>query len=226
MEFDADKINEIIDEYVAIRCFANGTKNFTVPEFKVLFNKFYKIRQKKPKWYNDFYNTFANYKRTPKSFEDLMKKLYKATGEIHPSFCSKIITTFNPNKPTWDKYVLQFLGYILDEPKDPYERIHYYATIYDEIEKEFNAHLGDKNVKDAIVRFDEQIKIGHNLFVMTVSKAVKKKKNGSKEAKSLLYVVPDEFELTPIEKINLMLWSKKDDRMVSIFDYNKLLEKE
>ena len=228
MNFNAEKISEVIDDYIAIRIYVETKKNFATPEFKVLFNRFYKIRQKKAKWYNAFYNTFANYKRTPKSFKDLLMKFYKATekingvgkGEIHPSFCSKIMHAVDPNKPYWDKYILQMLGIVLDEPVKPYERIHYYAEIYSQIEKEYVEHLNDKNIKEAMQRFDLEIK--YSDFVLR--DLIKPKKNGKSNPKLIAYSVTDEFKLTSIEKLDLMLWSIKDERRPSILDYNKLLE--
>ena len=207
MEFDSKKINEGISDYVAIHFLAKKT-NFAVPEFKKLFNRYYKLRQKTAQWYNDFYNAFVNYRRTPKSFEDLLISLYKKTKEIHPSFCSKIIHTLNPNKPIWDKYVLQWLGIVLNDPKDPYERIHYYATIYNQIEKEYKEHLNDENVVEAFKRFDNEIIIP----------------KGEQKIFDLDYFVPESFEISSIKKLDFMLWSNRSDRTVSILDYNKLLD--
>lgn len=231
MNFNAEKINEVINDYVAIRICVDTKKNFATPEFKILFNRYYKIRQKKPKWYNAFYNTFANYKRTPKSFEDLLKKFYKVTeeingegkGEIHPSFCSKIMHAVDPNKPYWDKYILQMLGIVLDEPNKPYDRIHYYAEVYKQIEKEYNNHLNDKNIIEAMERFDLEIKYS-NFVIKDLIKAKKKDELKSVENKTIAYTVPDEFKLTPIEKLDFMLWSIKDERMPSILEYYKLLD--
>ena len=231
MNFNADKINEIINDYIVIRVTVINKKNFATPEFKILFNKFYKIRQKKSKWYNAFYNTFTNYKRSPKSFEKLLKAFYKATeeingegkGEIHPSFCSKIMHAVDPNKPYWDKYILQMLGIVLDEPTEPYDRIKYYATIYDQIEKEYNEHLNDKNILEAMKRFDSEIKIPE-FGIKEVLKPKKKDRFKPVEDRSIVYNVPNDFKLTPIEKLDLMLWSIKDERMPSILDYNRLIE--
>lgn len=220
MDFDAKKINEVINDYVAIQCLVHRT-NFTVPQFKKLFNRYYKLRQKKAAWYNNFYDVFKNCKRTPKSFEELMISLYEKTkvekkkgkkiievGEIHPSFCSKILHTLDPNKPIWDKYVLQWLGIVLKDPKDPYERMHYYATIYEQIEKEYNEHLNDKNIIEAMKRFDKEVKLPvgmHEIF-------------------GLKYIVTNAYRISPVKKLDFMLWSNRSDRTVSILDYNKLLD--
>lgn len=192
LDFDEKRINKSINKYKKIMEIINQKDPFDDEEFRKLFNGFYRIRQKSKKWYDDFYTAFKMCKYEHMDFKNTMEVLNDKTGEIHPSFCSKIIATLNPNKPVWDKYVLQWMGIILKKHKSDSECIDYYSKIYQEIEDEYKKHLNDKNVREALDRFDT--------------------------------LVPEGKELTYIKKLDFILWSNRNDRTVSIFEYNKILD--
>lgn len=162
MIFDANRIRDGIDTYNEIMREVN-TSVFCTPSFRTLFNGFYRLRQKPEKWYDAYYSLFLRCKANPMSFKEVLTEIYKSTGEIHASFCSKLIATLDPNKPIWDQYVLQWLGFSLSDPKDKEERITYYSNIYDQIEREYNIHLSNRNIQEAIAVFDRLIPAGKGL---------------------------------------------------------------
>lgn len=192
LDFDEKRINKSINKYKKIMEIINQKDPFDNEEFRKLFDGFYRIRQKSKKRYDDFYSVFKMCKYEHMDFKKTMEVLKEKTGEIHPFFCSKIIATLDPNKPVWDKYVLQWVGIILKKPNDKNKCINYYSKIYQEIEEEYKKHLNDKNVREALARFDT--------------------------------LVPEGKELTEIKKLDFILWSNRNDRTVSIFEYNKIVD--
>ena len=162
MIFDAKRIKEGIESYNEIMRQVN-TPAFCSLEFRKLYNGFYRLRQKPSKWYDDYYSLFLECKTKEYSFKELLTILYKKTGEIHPSFCSKMLATLNPDKPIWDQYVLLWLGFSLKKIKDDNLKIEYYSNVYDQIEKEYLSHLEDRNIKEAIALFDKMIPEGKNI---------------------------------------------------------------
>lgn len=162
MIFDPRRINEGIDIYNEIMREVN-TPLFCSSSFRKLYNGFYRLRQKPVDWYDAYYDIFQRCKENPMTFREVLTEMYETTGEIHASFCSKLIATLNPNKPIWDQYVLQWLGINLNDPKDKYDRIDYYVGIYEQIENEYLAHLNDRNIRDAFAEFNRLAPHGVNL---------------------------------------------------------------
>ena len=197
MEYDARLINSIIDDYLFLQQTLEDKKDgFCTSEFKKRFNKLYTVRQKTKTWLKCFYDLFHNCYYRKYSFEECMVKLYEETGQIHPSLCSRIITTLDPTKPSWDSNVLRCMGIVLKEPKklkkeiktDYDKRImNYYSRIYLQIEKEYKKHLEDNNIKSSLTIFD--------------------------------FNVPKAASLPDMKKIDLMIWSLKDKKINSILDY-------
>lgn len=165
MKFDAVRIREGIGSYLRIQDMAQRP-NFCTETFKKAYKGFYRVRQKPADWYACYFNLLAEQREKNRTLKELLEIMYENTGEVHPSFCSKLIATMNPDKPIWDKYVLQWLGFVGDGPKDPRDKIAYFAGIYSQIEKELNEHMSDKNVLQALDEFDRLIPQGRNISKM------------------------------------------------------------
>ena len=154
MNIDLNKLNKYVDEYIELKTLYQRN-NFCQPDFKKYFNQCYTIRSKSDKWYTTFYNIFVRCKNYKLSFKEVLTKLYEETHEIHASFCSKMIALVYDDKPIWDQYVFDWLGFRIKKmPKDPYKRIDYCSKIYDEIEQEYKKHMEDDNVINALKQFD------------------------------------------------------------------------
>lgn len=156
MKYISDNIKDLIEPYLIIQQHVNDVGIFTTPAFKKEFGRYYKIIQKTNAWLSSYYKVFRNAYNYKWPFRKILLELYKETGEMHPVHCSEILASINPDKPIMQNYVYEWLGILIQNPKDKEERIDYYVNLYNFIDREFHSHLNDKNVIDAIKRFDEE----------------------------------------------------------------------
>lgn len=193
IKFLVKPIKDKLSDYFYIQKMINSKKSgFATKEFRKVFNRLYSIRSKSDAWYNAYYNVFNLAKIYNYSFEEIITRLYNDTGEVHPIFSSKIITTINPNMPSWNVNTLHWLGIIKDDPKDAKDKIKYYVSIYENIVNQYQKHLEDASTIQLIEKFDMLI---------------------GDEGKNL----------TPTKKIDFIFYSAKPKEVISIFEYNKLL---
>ena len=79
--------------------------------------------------------------------------LFQCTGNIEPSFSSKMLATICPEKPIWDKYIVQNLGIELDGvTKD--EKLKNAISLYSDIEKWYEEFLKTDKAMECIEAFD------------------------------------------------------------------------
>jgi hypothetical protein len=76
-------------------------------EFQRKFNAFYRVRQKPRDWYEKYFSYMQRCKGATVAFDDVLDELYSLTGRCEPSFSSKFVATLDPERPVWDKWVLQ-----------------------------------------------------------------------------------------------------------------------
>ena len=123
-------------------------------EFQTRFNAFYKVRRD-DKWRNIFYNYFEEIKNKKSiTFDEILDYMYKKTGSIEASFCSKMLSTINPNMPIWDQYVLKNLK-VQVYGKTKKERIEKTKEIYQEILRIEEEKLSNNDIKTAIKDFKQ-----------------------------------------------------------------------
>lgn len=173
--FNLKQYIEIMDEA--------GRDGFTVtPEFRVKFNGFYQVRQKKPQWYDRYYLLLEEQKITRRSFEELLWEMYSVSHTIEVSFVSKMMATADADTPIWDQYVIRNLGYEKRWEKlrsaQAEERISAATEIYEEIKRWYRDFSSSADGKACIKAFD---------FALP----------GYKDRLSL------------VKKIDYMLWSKR-----------------
>ena len=104
MAFNLKTYKDIID-------FAASSDFCATEEFRKTYNGFYRVRQRKPEWYELYYSLMEKQKSDNASFEALLWKMYEGNGSVEVSFISKLIATINPELPIWDQYVIRNLGY-------------------------------------------------------------------------------------------------------------------
>ncbi len=159
LQYDLEflKENNSIQKYVEIMS-AVKTPGFKLTDsFKKKFNGFYRIGIRSEKWYSNFYFLFGEFlKGENHNFSLCLNYLYTTTGKIEPSFCSKLIHTFNPNLPIWDSFILRSLGFNVPNLKNSNKKIDICVKIYNMICREFKTHLDDSGVKAAIEDFDKE----------------------------------------------------------------------
>ena len=117
MNFDVNKIFQErlassmgLDKYIFI---INQLKRTDVSKdllFQRTFNGFYIVRRNDA-WRKVYYDYFENIKGESPTFSSIITHLYAHTGNIEPSFSSKMLATIFPEKPIWDQYVIKNLNY-------------------------------------------------------------------------------------------------------------------
>ena len=121
-------------------------------EFQTRFNAFYRVRRDE-QWREIFYEYFEKVKNDKDiTFDEILDYMYNKTGNIEASFCSKLLSTINPNMPIWDQYVLKNLNLeVFGNTKE--ERLNNTKTIYKKIIEIENNKLKDSNIQKAIKDF-------------------------------------------------------------------------
>lgn len=125
-------------------------------EFQKLYNHFYRMRQRKPEFYQTYYDYMEKMKNNSDAltFEDVLFFIQKETGRCEPSFSSKLLATLNPNKPVWDMFVLENLGVkkIYPTAKNREEKI---VAAYQQICCWYTDFLNGEEAKIILELFDE-----------------------------------------------------------------------
>lgn len=142
-----DKYNYIKDNL--LKCNVSKDK-----EFQTKFNAFYRVRRDE-KWRKIFYTYFESIKdKNNITFEEIVNYIYEKTGNIEASFCSKLLSTNNPNMPIWDQYVLANLDLEV-KGKTKEEKLKDTIAVYNKIIEIDNNKLKQKDIQQAIKEFKE-----------------------------------------------------------------------
>ncbi len=154
------KIEIGLRKYQDIMTVFNNVNVSLDKDFQRMYNGFYKVRQRKPEFYEVYYAYMEKIKGNSVSFEDVIRHLYTELGRIEPSFSSKLVATIDDSKPVWDMYVLNNLG--LKQP--PYSsgsneaklrRVEKLIDLYSKITDWYSVALDDSSVIEAIKLFDD-----------------------------------------------------------------------
>jgi hypothetical protein len=122
--------------------------------YQRVFNAFYVVRRN-IKWRKIYYEYFESKKNNKQlTFEMVIRYLYEKTGQVEPSFSSKLLSTINTNMPIWDVYVLKNLGLKmkLGKPKDKIEQA---TRLYQEIHETYMRLVNSAWGKSVIAKFNE-----------------------------------------------------------------------
>ncbi|MDD6194194.1 MAG: hypothetical protein PUB19_04755 [Lachnospiraceae bacterium] len=129
------------------------TTNVTVDsDFQRKFNGFYLVRRNEA-WRKAFYEYFESVKNSTPTFADIITYLYECTGNIEPSFSSKMLATILPEKPIWDRYVVQNLDMHLTGATQE-EKLKNAIALYDDMEKWYADFVETGKGKECISEFD------------------------------------------------------------------------
>ncbi|MCR5792401.1 MAG: hypothetical protein K6G65_04460 [Lachnospiraceae bacterium] len=160
MQVDVKKIMENrlasslgLDKYQYIMEHVMKTDVSQDGEFQRVFNGFYIVRRNE-EWRKIYYNYFERVKHEKISFAEIITYLYEMTGNIEPSFSSKMLATLSPQKPIWDRYVVQNLNIKLDGASKE-EKLQNAISLYSEMEKWYIEYLCSEDGKACIQGFDE-----------------------------------------------------------------------
>lgn len=110
--FHKEALKTGLDKYLKIMECLYETDVSKDKEFQRLYNHFYRMRQRKPEFYQIYYDYMEKMKYNAErlSFNDVFFYIQKETNHCEASFSSKLLATLNPDKPVWDMFVLENLG--------------------------------------------------------------------------------------------------------------------
>jgi len=121
-------------------------------DFQRTFNGFYIVRRNEA-WRKVYYEYFEAVKGGTPTFASILTHLYECTGNIEPSFSSKMLATICPDKPIWDRYVVQNLSMeLVGTTKE--ERLANAIALYADMEKWYADFLKTDKAKECIEVFD------------------------------------------------------------------------
>lgn len=141
-----------LDRYQYIMEQVNSTNVATDIDFQRTFNGFYIVRRNES-WRKIYYEYFESAKNGRPTFESIITYLYECTGNIEPSFSSKMLATILPEKPIWDRYVVQNLNIQLTGVTKE-EKLKNAIILYADIEKWYADFLESEKGKECIREFD------------------------------------------------------------------------
>lgn len=162
MDFDVEKIFQErlaasmgLEQYRFILKNAHKINIAEDEDFQRTFNGFYMVRRN-AEWRKIFYEYFESIKGGRPSFENTVTYLFEKTGNIEPSFSSKMLATILPDKPIWDRYVVQNLDMKLDG-KNKQEKLQNAIRLYGEMEQWYADFLLTDKGKECIQIFDRTL---------------------------------------------------------------------
>lgn len=122
--------------------------------FQTKFNGYYRIRRNK-EWREYYYSLFQRGKSERLSFADIITYLYENTGNVEPSFSSKMYATLNADRPIWDQYVLKNLNLKLVGKGE--KRLQNAIVLYAKIEDWYKDFLRTPDGRNCIIAFDKAL---------------------------------------------------------------------
>lgn len=159
MSFDVRKVFQErlassmgLDKYRYIMERVNNVNVATDIDFQRTFNGFYIVRRNED-WRKCYYEYFERVKSGRPTFESIITYLYESTGNIEPSFSSKMLATICPEKPIWDRYVVQNLNMRLTGANKE-DKLKNAILLYADMEKWYTDFLGSEKGQKCIREFD------------------------------------------------------------------------
>ncbi len=121
--------------------------------FQKEYNGFYRMRQRKPEYYIDYFEFMEKHKNQDLSYEEVLKHFYDRFGRIEASFSSKLLASINPDMPVWDEFVLQNLQFKKPTQYDK-DRLKKTIKLYDRICQWYNDFLNTEEADKIISLID------------------------------------------------------------------------
>lgn len=159
MNFDVSKVFQErlassmgLDKYQYIMQQVHVTNVAVDIDFQRIFNGFYIVRRNES-WRKSYYEYFEDVKNSKPTFEKIITYLYECTGNIEPSFSSKMLATIFPEKPIWDRYVVQNLNVqLVGTTKE--EKLNNAISLYADMEKWYADFVKTAKGEECISEFD------------------------------------------------------------------------
>ena len=125
------------------------------PEFRKKFNAFYRVRRDEA-WRSEFYQLMEDFrKKDDPYFGEVLLRLHQRTGQIEPSFSSKMLATLNADMPIWDSNILRVLHLKLPGTT-PELKLSNAVVLYDKIRRWYQDFLQTDTARGILQRFDRE----------------------------------------------------------------------
>ena len=141
-----------LDKYQYVMDKVRNTNVSTDADFQRIFNGFYMVRRNET-WRKVYYQLFEQIKTGTPTFASILTHMFECTGNIEPSFSSKMLASIFPEKPIWDRYVVQNLNMELVGATKQ-ERLENAIALYTDIEKWYEDFLQTDKAQECIEAFD------------------------------------------------------------------------
>jgi hypothetical protein len=145
--------------------------------FQTKYKGFWKVRGRGSDWCVPYFDYMESHKTIPFSFNEVLVYLFETTRKVEGSFGSKLLATLNPEKPIWDRIILEIIG--IPQPKkgqkDKQKQIEESFITYSMLENWYDEYLETPNAKDVVSLIDDMF--------------------------------PFATSMTPVKKIDWALWS-------------------
>ena len=159
MKIDAQKVfSSIIEKSLNMTYYAEIMKSFPLvdagsdQDFQRAYGYFYRVRRNQ-EWRSIYFRYMESCKTSIPSFKDALIYLYDKTGNVEPSFTTKLLATLNADLPIWDSIVLGHLGLELTG-RGKAEKLENAVVLYDRLLAWYREYLQTKNAKESISAFD------------------------------------------------------------------------
>ncbi len=111
MKTDFSKIESKLSVYLKIMNAIQKTNVAMDQDFQRMFNGFYRMQKRSPRFYETFYHFLEEHKHDQNlTYFTILQTLYQVNSTVERSFSSKLLATVCPEYPVWDIHVLNNLG--------------------------------------------------------------------------------------------------------------------
>ncbi|MCC8157499.1 MAG: hypothetical protein LIO54_09525 [Oscillospiraceae bacterium] len=121
-------------------------------DFQRAFVFFYRVRRGAA-WRAAYFRRMEDAKKSGADFAGVLTYLYEQTGNVEPSFTSKMLATLDPAMPIWDSIVLSHLGLELTG-KNKEDKLQNAVAVYDQLCGWYKDFLQTPEARENIAAFD------------------------------------------------------------------------
>ncbi len=155
IELAIDKAGTGLEKYLSIMQLLNNVDVSKDMEFQKRYNGFYRMRQRKAEFYEEYFNYLESNKNNRVSFKEVLTHFYNKFSRIEASFSSKLAATIDTRLPVWDTFVLQNLG-LKKPPQYCKDRLKRTIELYADIQQWYSDFMATSEGKNIIEMFNRK----------------------------------------------------------------------
>ena len=145
-----------IAQYLEIMELFSDTDVSIDKDFQRKYNAFYRIRQRRPDWYEEYYSYMQSQKGQHPTFSLVLRHLYSILGRYEPSFSSKFVATIDVNSPVWDSVLLRHAGIKIPLYTSK-SKVDQAETTYKQLQVWHERHMRSDNGRLILQTFEEMV---------------------------------------------------------------------